>query len=96
MILKNVQFAKTKNATVLDFGEGDIHIATAKQKDDKYTCVLFRNIKKGKIGRGVKPKPATSDDMKPEIVMIFRKTESIEVVLDALKKAKKDLKKYLK
>lgn len=98
MILKNTDFHKVKNVTALEFGAGDIAVTSMENKQDKYTGVVFQNIKSGKINRDC-PEIKTgliNKDHAFEVVMIFSKVESIDVVLDALKDAKRALKRCLK
>ena len=83
-----------KNQIQIEFGHGDICVTPAKRKDNKNVALLFANVEPGEIGRHV---PADKwDPTSVDAVMIFNNVESIDVVINALKAAKKMLKEKKK
>ncbi len=96
-IIKNIPFGKCENATVVLFGDGDVLVANGydKETNDAY---LIINSGKGKEPIGTphpENKGKSKDDIDMEIVFHFTKTESIDVVIGMLKKAKTHLLKNL-
>lgn len=93
MIIKNTQFAKTKDVTHLAFGDGDIAVGAMKSKEGKFAGVFFKNIKPGKINRDLPEVKSGLMDEKDtfEAVMSFTEIESMDVVINAMKDARKHL-----
>lgn len=91
MIYKSVQIGKTKNITLIRLGNGDIKVAWVYNKEDGYVGLEFVNDVPGKIGREHNDK-GTTDESKPQAMLIFTDIKSIEVVEEFLKKAKIKLK----
>ena len=89
MIKNNSKIGKSVISKIIELGTGDIKISTATSKEDKYVAVCFTQDKEGGIGRkdgntcGV-----TTDEDTPDTMLLFTKIESIDVVMEYLKKAK--------
>ena len=90
MITKNQNYGISKNVTIADFGDGDIRVASAHIESDNVGCVLFENHTKRPIGTD-HPETVgkTTDELPIDLALRFSKTESIDVVIKALKNAKK-------
>lgn len=90
MIRKNAQFGTIRVQSLAEFGKGDIQVIDA--KGDNYAAVLFRNDIPHKIG-DTDPSTAgiTTDQFKPEIVLLFDNIESIDVVIEAFLNARNTL-----
>lgn len=94
MIYKKIDFAKTKDVTVLEFGKGDIKVQPASGVD--YESLMFKTSKPYPIGTNHKSKGKNSDWFKPEVVMIFPNINSIDVVIERLNIVRKNLVESLK
>jgi hypothetical protein len=92
MIHNNENYAGTIVPTLLAFGKGDIAVMPAISSDG-YAQVMFKNDEPHQINVEVPGYPVGKilNDIEPEVMMVFDKVESIEVVIWALEKAKIDL-----
>lgn len=80
-----------KNQIVLEFGYGDIGITPAARRDGKEVGLFLTNVIPGKVGR---PLPGLEwDPAKADAVLTFNNVESIDVLIKALKAAKKMMEK---
>lgn len=74
------------------FGMGTLMVASFHGEDGSILLALKSLNKPHKIGEDAKGYNPTLQEFEPELVMIFHNTESIDVVLDHLKSAKKRIK----
>jgi hypothetical protein len=88
MIYKNKNYGKVEDVTILEFGQGDILCVPG--VGEKHTSVLFKTHEPHEIGKEHTVGP-DSDQFKPDVVMTFNNPGSIDVVIEMLQKAKKDL-----
>jgi len=88
MVIKNTQVGKTKGITLIELGNGDVQVAYIQSKEDKYVGVEFVNDKPNPIGTSHNTAGTTTDNSRPEAMMTFTNIASIEIVEEALKKAK--------
>jgi hypothetical protein len=92
MIYRDQKYGAVHNVTIADFnGKGDILVVDGVQADGG-TCVMFRTDEPHTIGEEA-PELAgkSSDDFKPEIIMLFKHKESVDIVIEFLQKAKENL-----
>lgn len=86
MITKNSLYGKTKNVTVINFGQGTVHMFNAAQKE--FGDIVLKSGKPIPLGKFDMKKhykgKTTSDKIKPDVVMRFTNTKSIDVVIDRL------------
>ena len=79
-----------KNQIELEFGFGDIGIAPAQRRGGKEVGLFLTNVIPGEVGRSL---PGLEwDPAKADAVMTFNNVESIDVLIKALKAAKKMMK----
>ena len=97
MIDHNVTYGTVEGVTVLQFGTGDIRMHAVKYGPEQgpefpYAGVIFKNDEPQPIGT-VQPKveQQTSNDVQPEVVMIFTKVASIDALIETLQEARQDL-----
>ena len=86
MITKNATYGKVENVTIAELGTGDCHmVSSAKQNGEVH--LTFRTTEPHPINEDLPPieNGVTFDDLKPEIVFIFRKLESIDSLMNMLK-----------
>jgi len=88
MVFKNAQIGETKGITLIELGKGDVQVAYVQSKEGKYVGIGFVNDKPQPIGTQHNTVGTTTDYSKPDALLTFTKVESIEVVEEALKKAK--------
>jgi hypothetical protein len=85
-----MKIGKIKAKALLEFGKGDIQVVNAKGED--YAAVLFRNSTIRPIGsEDPTTNGTTTDDFKPNVVMAFDSTNSIDLLIEVLENAKQDL-----
>lgn len=85
MITKKQKFGKHE-VTLLEFGNGTIHVQSAMHKEG-FSSVLFKTADPTPIGTEHETKGMTSDEYNPEVVMVFRDKDSIDVVVEKLKQS---------
>lgn len=79
-----------KNQIQIEFGHGDVGIMLGKRNDGKEVAMFLTNESAGKVGRRV---PTIGwNPAKAAAVISFSNVESIDVVIEHLKTAKKMLK----
>lgn len=89
MIFRDAIFGKTEGVTVMEFGTGDILMINSKDKKSGHTALAFKTRDTPKpIGYTEDLSIGTYDEMKPEVVMVFRKKESIQATIEMLQELK--------
>lgn len=88
MVLKDVTVSKAKGVTVIELGKGDVQIAACSNKEDSYAGVTFMNDEPNTIGTKHNTAGTTTDDGKPQAMIVFTSIDSIEVLERALNNAK--------
>ncbi len=92
MVEKNQTVSKTKNIPVISLGDGDVIISSCFNEDEKYSGITFTNDVPCEIGIDhPEHHGKTTDELKPNAMLIFTKVESIDVLTDALKEARESL-----
>ena len=90
MIYKNAKIGKLENITLIELGEGDVLVSALEDPNREYSGIGFINDVPGEVGRehpGTKGKPI--DDFENcHAVIFFHNIASIEVVEEAISKAK--------
>lgn len=90
MIRKDVQYSKCLIPCLVEFGKGDVAVMDG--INEYHACVMFKNASPGEIGAAdTYIKGQTSDEIGPELIMVFNKIESIDVVIGKLKLCKRSL-----
>jgi hypothetical protein len=92
-ILKNEKHGRHENATILQFGTGDIAVSNGyTQEDPKVKVVAFGQDKEKEVSEWDKTMPcADTDDLENLVIMTFTRPESIDIIMDRLIKAKAEL-----
>lgn len=88
MIYEDFDYGNLNIKTVLEFGFGDIRIVNAKGEDGHASVMFKNNGEPSLIGTSYPTQVMTSDDYAPDMIMIFTKKESIDIVIEYLQKAK--------
>lgn len=92
MIQKNVNYGISENATVADFGNGDIIVSSGWVVGEPKACVMFYGDIPNEIGKDHPERHLKStDEIKQDIIFTFTKPESIDVLIEALEEAKNNL-----
>lgn len=77
---------------VLDFGTGDIGVGTASMEYARFEdMIVFFPTPEGTIGRSHSNKGKTDEEVGTRVKFIFKKVESIDVLLRQLQKIKNDM-----
>lgn len=90
MITINARINDKFDATIVEFGEGDV--AMLAQQVNGMRSLIFKNVEKGEVGRVVKLDKDTNK-IAPELIFQFATPESVDVLiynLVAMKLAKFD------
>jgi hypothetical protein len=92
MIYKNAKYGEVENVTILEFGKGDILVCNASNDKYKHESIIFKSQDPTPIGTEDSTFTGkTTNEYAPEVMMIFTKPESIDVVIDHLQKCKDKL-----
>ncbi len=92
MITKNARFGNTENVTVCEMGTGDVHMLGSLKDDDNEVSLAFRTVPDPQpINVKTKTSIKSFDEMKPELVFIFSKVESIDSLIGQLEDCKAQL-----
>src|SRR5688572_28834627 len=86
---ENEQLRKVEDVTLMSFGNGEISVGSIINKPQLATFVFFETVPAAKIGS---VPPQTNNE--PEVIMVFTKPESIDVVINKLLEAKQALIDY--
>ena len=90
MIFLNAQFNTHKPVVVMEFGNGDIHLARLTEEDRKGNLLTASNGIKMPIGKETEYNKFQSGT--PKIFMIFNNIESIDAVILILTELKDNFK----
>lgn len=94
MIQHNASFEGIDNLTLLAFGAGDIVVGALRPGDGDeraFAGVTFKNALAGEVG-GARPEfDGETRNMQPDVMLLFNKVESIDVVLESLTRARATL-----
>lgn len=90
MIIQNATYGSTENVTVAEFGTGDIHMMGSEKAIDGSIHLGFRTSEPKPINVIVPMEPTSYDELKPQIMFIFRKEESIDSLINMLIDCKRD------
>lgn len=90
MIFKNAIFGNTQYVTVCEFGTGTIKMVQSKPKDGTVNLYL-KTQEPEPIGLVQEHSYKSIDDMKPEVVLMFKNIESLNAVILTLQELKEGL-----
>lgn len=91
MITNNSTYGATENVTVAEMGTGDVHMMGSEKAEDGSVHLGFRTVSEPQPINVIVPMEAKSyDELKPQIVFIFRKEESIDSLINMLIDCKKE------
>ena len=94
MIHERGNYGKTKNIAIAEFGTGDIQMVGSKKGKNGETVLAFKTHEKPHpINVKEKSDWKSFDEMKPEIVFIFNKIESIDSLISMLEDCKSEMNK---
>lgn len=82
-----IKYVKETGQTIIQFGTGDINIIPGILKEEEIGIICLRNQKAREIGLNNGDKPPINTIEIP-IILQFDKTESIDVLIHALKETK--------
>ena len=87
MIKNNISYGNIIVPTFAEFGKGDI--AVMHGLNDDHVALILKNTRSFEIGStNTFQQGDSSDNIFPEIVMVFDKIESIDVMIEQLELAK--------
>lgn len=91
MIKKNIKYGKVENVTLVEFGKGDVIVAITKFKK-RNVGVCFTNLDHPqRIGSFVDTTATNTNELGIDAILTFTDVNSIDVVLQALQIARKEL-----
>lgn len=91
MIIKNTKFGEVEYVTVCEFGTGDIEMTPTLKTNGRVFLAMKTTDEPHEIGIKRDGGYATTNDLKPEIVLSFDKIESIDAVISSLLDCKEEL-----
>ena len=92
MITKNAQFGKTTDVVVCEMGTGDVWMVGSEKGENGETMLAMKTVLEPRpINVIEKASVESFDEMKPELVFIFNKTESIDSVINMLLDCKAEM-----
>ena len=94
-IYKNATIGKHKDATVVEFGTGDIAVSSGYDKDKPEIKTLGLSQDKPKpveeYNKDMKIPGGNSDGLENIVILKFSRIESVDVVIERLNRVRKDL-----
>ena len=91
-MIRKTDFGKTKNIMIAEFGTGDIWMLGSQKGENGETFLAFKTVKEPRpINVVEKATVKTFDEMKPELVFVFNKVESLDSLINSLKDCKKEM-----
>lgn len=92
MIKKNENYGISEDVTIAEFGMGDIIVAEGHIEGESVGVLLMANDEPNEIGTDHPPREGkTTDELKQDIIMIFKNIESLDVVIGALERVKEKM-----
>lgn len=92
MITKNAKFGETTNVVVCEMGTGDVWMVGSEKGKKGETMLAMKTVLEPKpINIIEKASVESFDEMKPELVFIFHKTESIDSLINMLQDCKAEM-----
>jgi len=89
MINKKADYGKTKDIMVCEIGTGDVIMISSEKGENGETILALKTVSEPHpINIITKTDIKTFDEMKPELVFIFNKVESIDCMINMLKDCK--------
>ena len=97
MIHKKATFGKTKDIMVCIMGTGDVKMIGSEKGEKGETVLALKTVNESHpIDVREKAKVKTFDEMKPELVFIFNKVESIDCMIHMLEDCRGEMLKSKK
>lgn len=90
-INKNVQFGKTKDVLLVEFGIGDIGMTYSEVRNNKIILAFKEYSEPHEIDVIQKLSFNSFDEMKPPLVFSFSNPKSIDALIHQLEDMKRDL-----
>jgi hypothetical protein len=85
MITKNAKFGETTNVVVCEMGTGDVWMVGSEKGQNGETMLAMKTVPEPRpINVNEKAGVESFDEMKPELVFIFNKVESIDSFINML------------
>jgi hypothetical protein len=92
MITKNAKFGNTENIMVCEMGTGDVWMLGSKKGKKGETVLAMKTVTVPRpINVVLKASVESFDEMKPELVFVFNKVESIDSFINMLKDCKTEM-----
>ncbi len=92
MIKKDTQFGKTKNVMVCEMGTGDVWMLGSEKGESGETILAMKTVDEPRPINEIQTASVdTFDEMKPELVFVFNKVESIDSFINMLKDCKEEM-----
>jgi len=92
MIYKKANFGKTKGIMVCEMGSGDVWMIGSERGLKGEAILAMKTVSEpGPINVIQKASVETFDEMEPELVFIFNKSESIDSFINMLKDCKNEM-----
>jgi hypothetical protein len=88
MIYKNAKVGEVEGVTILRFGDGSIKMGPTYNSQTGETGIAFAATDPGEIGRSFNDKGQSTDEVGIDVYMSFDNEASLDVLLDAVIKAK--------
>lgn len=91
-MITKTDFGKTKDILIAEFGTGDIWMLGSKKGKKGETVLAFKTTKELRPINVVQETSVKSfDEMKPELVFVFNKVESIDSLIGSLQDCRKEM-----
>lgn len=92
MITKNAQFGETTDVVVCEMGTGDVWMVGSEKGENGETIMAMKTVLEPRpINVIEKASVESFDEMKPELVFIFNKVESIDSFINMLLDCKAEM-----
>jgi len=92
MITKDAQFGNTKNVVVCEMGTGDVWMLGSEKGKNGETVLAMKTVDEPRpINVIEKASVETFDEMKPQLVFVFNKVESIDSFINMLQNCKTEM-----
>jgi hypothetical protein len=92
MITKDAQFGNTKDVVVCEMGTGDVWMLGSERGENGVTVLAMKTVDKpNPINVIEKASVDTFDEMKPQLVFVFNKVESIDCFINMLQGCKAEM-----
>lgn len=91
MINKNATFGKTENVVVCELGTGDVWMVGSEKGNNGEVILALKTTEPREINVKENSEVCSYDEMKPEIVFIFNKVESLDALIGMLQDCREEM-----